>query len=193
MSRPLSSPWLALALLLTLALAGCQTRRPAVAPARPPTGPNPYWRPAPAGPTASGPLTPYEADVVRLVNEQRARGGVCGGQAMPPAAPLVVLPQLVAAARAHSWDMGLNNYLDHRSRDGRGVGDRVRAAGYVGRGWGENIAQGHSSPQEVMQGWMISPGHCRNILNASFRFIGVGHAYTPAAAMQHSWTQDFGS
>ena len=111
---------------------------------------------------------------------------------MPAVPPLRLLPQLLHAARGHSWDMGRNDYLDHRSRDGRTVGDRIRAAGFLGKTWGENIARGQRSPQEVMHSWMSSPGHCRNIMNPRFRFIGVGHVYVAGSRMPHNWTQNFG-
>jgi uncharacterized protein YkwD len=38
---------------------------------------------------------------------------------------------------------------------------------------GENIAGGQPSVALVMAGWMASPGHCANIMQASFRDIGV--------------------
>ena len=157
----------------------------------------PWWTPwaPPAslpGASALPQLSHYEAEVVRLVNEQRQRGAVCGGQPRPPVAPLVVMPQLTGAARGHSWDMAMNNYMDHRSADGRTLADRVRAAGFAGRLYGENIARGYPTPTAVMAGWMESPGHCENIMSYRFRYIGVGYAFTPVNAQQHHWTQNFG-
>ena len=51
---------------------------------------------------------------------------------------------------------------------------RVQACGYAGSGMGENIAYGYPTPQDVMNGWLNSPGHKANIENASYRAIGVG-------------------
>jgi uncharacterized protein YkwD len=39
---------------------------------------------------------------------------------------------------------------------------------------GENIAYGQKTPQEVVTGWMNSPGHRANILNGNFGKIGIG-------------------
>ena len=41
---------------------------------------------------------------------------------------------------------------------------------------GENVAQGYASGTAVTAGWMSSPGHRANLLNAEFRLIGVGAA-----------------
>lgn len=40
---------------------------------------------------------------------------------------------------------------------------------------GENIAMGYSSPQAVVDAWMASEGHKKNILNSEFKGIGVGY------------------
>jgi uncharacterized protein YkwD len=69
------------------------------------------------------------------------------------------------------------------------------AAGYSGGGWGENIARGQSSPQSVMEGWMDSPGHCRNIMNDNYTLIGVGHYLGGGGGgpgSGNNWTQTFG-
>lgn len=42
-------------------------------------------------------------------------------------------------------------------------------------GAGENIAWGQRSPEEVMNGWMNSSEHRANILNSSFKKIGVAY------------------
>jgi uncharacterized protein YkwD len=135
---------------------------------------------------------PFEMEVVQLVNVERARGAICGGQWFPPAGPVVVSPQLMASARGHSWDMAIGNYMAHTSRDGRSASERMRAAGYYGGMTGENIARGYASPSEVMTGWMQSAGHCRNVMSPHFRFVGVGYVFTPANEMRHYWTQNFG-
>ncbi len=51
---------------------------------------------------------------------------------------------------------------------------------------GENIAMGYATPQAVMDGWMNSPGHRVNILNANYPQIGVGYV-----ADGSYWTQEF--
>lgn len=53
---------------------------------------------------------------------------------------------------------------------------------------GENIAYGQSSPESVMNSWMHSSGHKKNILKSSFGRIGVGCAYINGSCY---WVQLF--
>lgn len=131
-----------------------------------------------------------EAEIVVIVNRYRAEGANCGGDEMPPAGPLTMDPNLQCAARMHTMDMAERNFFDHDNPDGDGPDDRMEAAGYDGRGWGENIAAGNSTAEETMEQWMDSPGHCRNIMNDGFTLIGVG--YYPGGEYDHLWTQTFG-
>ncbi|WP_329417636.1 CAP domain-containing protein [Streptomyces sp. NBC_01268] len=118
--------------------------------------------------------------VVALVNAERAKAG-CG--------PLTANATLTRAAQGHSDDMAARDFFDHTNPDGAGPGDRVTAAGYPWSTYGENIAMGQSSPEQVMESWMNSPGHRANILNCDFKEIGVGihDAGGPY------WTQVFGA
>lgn len=129
-----------------------------------------------------------ERGVLEAVNEQRARGAVCDGEEMPPAGPLERDVLLEDAARKHSLDMAENGYFSHESQDGRTPADRVRASGFEGGFVGENIAQGYTTVDEVMAGWMSSPGHCRNIMDPRYHLLGVGRA---DAGGQPYWTQNF--
>jgi uncharacterized protein YkwD len=126
---------------------------------------------------ASGP----KAEVLRIVNTERAKAG-CGA--------LTADNRLANAAQKHSADMAANDYFSHTSRNGDQMADRVDAAGYPWRGLGENIAKGQTTPASVMQAWMNSSGHRANILNCSFRNIGVGLAYDGSSPV---WTQNFGT
>lgn len=132
-----------------------------------------------------------EREVLVLVNQVRAEGATCGDQALPPAPPLEMEPALRCAARVHTLDMVEREFFDHENPDGEDPTARiVVGAGYEGRAWGENIAGGSADAEGVMQQWMDSPGHCENILRASYRFIGVG--YRPGGLYRHTWTQAFG-
>lgn len=79
--------------------------------------------------------------------------------------PVVENELLSQAAMLHAEDMVDNNYLSHTSLDGRTVGDRVLEVGYNYSFVAENIAQGFSSQDTVMDAWMDSPGHQSNILD----------------------------
>ena len=125
----------------------------------------------------------FESEVIDLVNDERAGEGLD---------PLSYDADLTASARGHSQDIGLNDYFNHISEDGRSPGDRITAAGYSWNTYGENIAAGQSTPAAVVAGWMNSPGHRANILNSNFCDIGVGYAYVASSTYGHYWTQNFG-
>lgn len=131
---------------------------------------------APAPVAAGG-----SSEVVALVNQERAKAG-CG--------PVSSNGALDAAAQGHSADMATNDYFSHTSLDGRSFADRIRGAGYSGGTIGENIAAGQGSASSVMASWMGSSGHRANILNCSFRHIGVGVAR--GGSYGTYWTQTFG-
>jgi uncharacterized protein YkwD len=139
----------------------------------------------------------FEQEVLRLVNENRAKGWNCDAEGMFPAAgPLTMNANLRCSARLHSKDMADRMYFAHDNPDGENPGQRMMEAGYVGRGWGENIAKGQRTPAEVVQGWMDSDGHCSNIMNAMFNQIGVGYFAGMAMSQRFNselyWTQNFG-
>jgi uncharacterized protein YkwD len=85
--------------------------------------------------------------------------------------------------------MARKNYFDHDSQDGRDMTDRIRATGFSGSAWAENIAKGQRSAAEVVRAWMNSDGHRQNIMNCSYTHIGVGAVKD--ARGQIYWTQDF--
>ncbi|MER7959482.1 CAP domain-containing protein [Streptomyces sp. NPDC096030] len=118
--------------------------------------------------------------VISLVNAERAKAG-CG--------PLSANATLTRAAQGHSDDMAARDYFDHTNPDGDGPGERVTAAGYPWSTYGENIAMGQSTPEQVMNSWMNSPGHRANILNCDFKEIGIG-VHNEGGPY---WTQVFGA
>lgn len=140
----------------------------------------------------------FEDEVLRLVNENRAKGWNCDAEGMfPPAGPLTMIPTLRCSARLHSKDMADRMFFDHANPDMENPGTRMKEAGYVGAGWGENIARGQRTPAEVVTNWMDSDGHCSNIMNASFNQIGVGYfagmSTNPRYNSELYWTQNFGA
>lgn len=150
--------------------------QPTAAPSTP-AAPKPTATPSTpkATPTASS----ATARVVQLVNAERAKVG-CH--------PLTVNAELTKAAQAHSADMAAHQNMSHTGSDGSSPGDRITRAGYSWSAYGENVAYGYATPEQVMTGWMNSPGHRANILNCSYKEIGVGLAQPGSY-----WTQDFGT
>jgi uncharacterized protein YkwD len=140
----------------------------------------------------------FEEEVLKLVNENRAKGWNCDTEGeKPPAGPLTMEPTLRCSARLHSKDMADRMFFSHDNPDGQDPGARMTAAGYVGRTWGENIAKGQTTPEQVVAGWMDSDGHCANIMNASFNLIGVGYFAGMSTNTRFNselyWTQNFGA
>ena len=66
------------------------------------------------------------------------------------------------------------NQFSHTRPDGREFFTAFTDIGLERRFAGENLAEGHTSPAEVVQAWMNSPGHRENILNDDFGNLGVG-------------------
>ncbi|NML52680.1 CAP domain-containing protein [Streptomyces sp. R302] len=137
--------------------------------------------PAPGGGAQNDPGNASAADqVLSLVNAERAKAG-CG--------PLTANATLARAAQGHSDDMAARDFFDHTNPDGADPGDRVTAAGYPWSTYGENIAMGQRTPEQVMEAWMNSPGHRANILNCDFKELGVG-IHDDGGPY---WTQVFGA
>ena len=133
-------------------------------------------------------------DVLARINQVRASGADCGVDGVfGAAAALAWNDKLTAAAEGHSQDMAAKNYFSHTSADGRTLADRVNASGYAWSSAGENIAAGYSTVNAVMDGWIASPGHCANLMNAGFTEVGVvcvpGRAGTTYSTY---WTMDLG-
>ncbi|UXY25625.1 CAP domain-containing protein [Streptomyces sp. HUAS TT20] len=134
---------------------------------------------APSAPKPTATASGVVARIVQLVNAERAKVG-CSA--------LTLNATLSKAAQAHSADMAAHQNMSHTGSDGSSPGDRITRAGYTWSAYGENVAYGYSTPESVMAGWMASPGHKANILNCSFKEIGVG-----LAQPNSFWTQDFGT
>jgi uncharacterized protein YkwD len=137
-------------------------------------------KPKPTKSTATSQTVGLEDQVTALVNTERAKAG-CGSVRTDE--------RLRKAARAHSQDMADRDYFSHTALDGRSPWDRAEAAGYS-QPIGENIAKGQRTPAAVMDAWMNSDGHRRNILNCDAKAIGVGLAYDGGTPV---WTQLFGA
>jgi uncharacterized protein YkwD len=132
-----------------------------------------------------------EQRVADLVNAARASGRYCGRNFYPAAQPLSASAVLSRAALHHARDMARNNFFDHIALDGSVPKQRVRREGYAPRLTGENIAFGPETAEEVVDGWLSSPGHCANIMDARFRDIGVAVAFGRRRGHIY-WVQVFG-
>lgn len=131
--------------------------------------------------------------VLDLVNAARAAGQTCGGTAYPAVGALRANAALGRAAGDFAELMAERDFFSHDSPNGDDPGDRITDAGYTWQTYGENIAAGQTTPAQVVQGWLASTGHCKNIMNGAFREIGIGYAYDAGSTYGHYWVQDFGT
>lgn len=94
-------------------------------------------------------------------------------------APLRFNRQLGRAAMVHACDMLVHDFFDHRGTDGSSSQSRVRTAGYQDCIVAENIAWGFPRSEQIITGWMNSPGHRRNMLHPRIEEFGIGITQGP--------------
>ena len=128
-------------------------------------------------PQVDSSVTAFENEVIRLVNEIRVKNGLSA---------LNTNWELSRIARYKSQDMVSNRYFSHTSPTYGSPFQMIKSFGLAYQSAGENIAYGQTTPQAVVNAWMNSSGHRANILNSSYKQIGVGYV-----ANGHYWTQLF--
>jgi uncharacterized protein YkwD len=121
--------------------------------------------------------TNFEQQVIDLTNAERVKNGL---------QPLQPNAELNYTADNYAEEMAENGFFSHTGLDGSKPWDRAKEVGYEAQLMGENIGRGQRSPEQVVQGWMNSPGHRANILNEKYTEIGTGFH-------QNYWVQNFGS
>lgn len=150
---------------------------------------------SPGSVDATAPPTGMLGEVFTLVNQVRSQPRQCGDRSMPAVDPVAYDDELGSSAQGHAADMNAQDYFEHDSLDGRTFADRIRDAGYTGSPAGENIAMGFQNAADVVQGWLDSPGHCVNVMDADFDEMGLGfasHADPRYSTPVTYWVQDFG-
>ncbi|MEL7967577.1 CAP domain-containing protein [Vreelandella neptunia] len=138
-------------------------------------------------------LNDQQQAMLSQINEARSQARQCGDQQFEAVEPLTWSCKLEAAAKSHSADMAENDYFSHTGPDGAGIEQRVGNQDYVWQAVGENIAAGHTSVSAVVEGWLDSPGHCRNIMNEAFTEMGMAKAKDSESRYSTYWTQTLGN
>lgn len=111
----------------------------------------------------------------RAMNAKRAKAGLRA---------LIFDEKLQAAAFSHACDMSKRGYFSHQGKDGSNHVRRLKRQGCAPKISAENIAAGHIEAQPLVDAWMTSKGHRKNILikrGADRYGVGValaGKAYT---------------
>lgn len=107
----------------------------------------------------------FVAQVVALTNAARAEEGLL---------PLTLNGLLTAAAQHHADAMAMEDFFDHINPiSGSQPDERITETGYQWQTIAENIAAGDETPDDVVAGWLDSPGHRANILNPDFSEIDL--------------------
>ena len=132
-----------------------------------------------------------DKEMLTQVNNARSQARNCGTVNYKSTAALSWNCTLETVADEHSRDMGDVNFFSHTGSDGLSVGDRVTNAGYDWSAVGENIAAGQPTIVAVMTAWLGSPGHCANIMSASYMEIGAASYAVSGSDYSIYWTQDF--
>ncbi|UOQ87342.1 CAP domain-containing protein [Gracilibacillus salinarum] len=122
-------------------------------------------------------LDAVRQQVVDLTNDARNRNGV---------PPLEIDYEVADVAQKKADDMSQNDYFSHTSPTYGSPFDMLKQFGVSYSKASENIAAGQQSPEQVVEGWLNSEGHRRNMLDREVTHIGVG--YTSDG---NYWTQLF--
>lgn len=127
-----------------------------------------------------------EQQLLALINAERSKKGM---------KPLVFQEDLIRACRYHALDMGTQNYFDHDTYDL--VNDELVKTGEtfdrIARFYkasfvnSENNAAGSSDAEGTYKQWYNSPGHNRNMFNASSRKVGIAVIYAPESDFGYYW------
>ena len=120
----------------------------------------------------------FAEQVVKLVNEERAKAGLN---------PVSLDKEIEAAALIRAKE--IQSSFSHTRPNGSSFSTVLKEQGIRYSGAGENIAWGQISPEAVMEAWMNSDGHRANILNPKFTKLGVG--YDQSAKGRNYWVQLF--
>jgi len=138
-------------------------------PPTPSVFPSPTPPPSTPRPTPPPDIENEVIEVVRLINEERAKLGLKS----------LDTPQLLMqAAQVYIEDLGPYLYPNNKCEHGvPGKGlmwDYAKRLGYHGQPVGEVVHCGARTPQEAVNGWMNSPPHKACIMSPSGSAIGVG-------------------
>lgn len=133
----------------------------------------------------------FEQRVVELVNIERAAVG---------APPLKRNSELDFAARDHTRDMAEDDYFSHDTLDRIngvltkvcGPFDRIKLYYNNYSAAGETLGLGYGVPEDVVKGWMDSPGHKAILLDSKYKEIGSGF-YQGGPQSTKYWALDFGA
>lgn len=126
-------------------------------------------------------------DMLEPVNKARTIARACGSRQYESAMAVTWNDKLAEAALRHAQDVALTGKVGHVGSDSTGPDTRVRDTGYSFEFVGEILATGSRSADEVMEGFLNSPGHCSVLMSDRYSEAGA------AIAGGRVWTIVFAS
>lgn len=132
-----------------------------------------------------------EQQVLNLVNQARMQSRKCGSARYGATGSLRLNAVLTKAAQLHAQDMAKHQQMQHEGSDGSTPAQRLTRQGYKWRAVGENVAAGAGGAEEVVAGWLASPGHCANIMSPLFTEMGLAFAVNDRDEYAVYWAQSF--
>ena len=84
--------------------------------------------------------------------------------------------------------MATHSIFSHTGSDHSSTGVRVTASGYDWQAVAENISGGTDTPEQTVDRWLVSPGHCHNIMNPAYSEIGLACVVNQASEYGIYWT-----
>lgn len=124
---------------------------------------------------------PEEWQVLYLTNISRMYMGL---------EPLSMTKNLHTAADIRAVELSERFTADHKRPDGREFQTVLNDQGVDWIWAGENIARGFKNSEDVMLGWIESPGHLANILDTDYTHLGTGF-YDNGSSEGPYWEQLF--
>lgn len=125
-----------------------------------------FWFGQPAL-ASNDPLWGQEQAIITRTNQIRIQAGL---------PTLTIDPRLMRSAANKANDMAIRGYFDHANPDGYHMSYWINGAGYTYSLAGENLAKGFYDLDRLMNAWVASPGHYKNLVEPEFTDIGVGMA-----------------
>lgn len=148
---------------------------------------------APFSPPAIKEADRLAVESLALVNQARAQPRRCGTKDFSATGPLTLSKLLNRAALIHAQDMAAHQNFEHVGTDSSTPSQRVTRVGYRWRSVAENIAMGPTTASQVIEGWLNSPGHCANIMDATSTEMGIAFAVDTQPHGDIYWSQVFAS
>ena len=126
--------------------------------------------------------------IIKYINRVRSRQHTCGDKTYAPAPAISWNSKLYLAANGHSRDMATHNLFSHTGSDNSSTGTRVTATGYNWKAVAENISGGTDTPEQTIDRWVASPGHCHNLMNPVYSEIGMACIVNRTSEYEIYWT-----